>query len=85
MSDNLIKEKIIEMASGRAPDKTVCPSEIARELFPADWRKHMEAVRSSAIELHQKGIVTITQKGIPVDIAHIKGPVRIKYNERFGK
>ena len=66
------------MATQRAPDKTVCPSEIARALFPVNWRKHMDEVRASAIDLQREGKVTITQKGEPVDVEHIKGPVRIK-------
>jgi len=66
------------MATDRGPNKTVCPSEIARELFSADWRKHMQEVRDAAIELQKAGKVTITQKGKPVDVGHIHGPVRIK-------
>lgn len=68
------------MAAERAPDKTVCPSEIARALFPANWRKHMQEVRDAAIELHKAGKVTITQKGKAIDVEHIKGPIRIKIN-----
>jgi hypothetical protein len=80
MNYNQIQQTILEMAEARAPDKTVCPSEIARELFPADWRKHMAEVRDLAIELHKAGEVTITQKGEPIDVNYIKGPIRIKFN-----
>jgi hypothetical protein len=38
----------------------------------------MNEVREAAIDLHLEGKVTITQKGEPVDVNHIKGPVRIK-------
>lgn len=68
------------MAAQRGPEKTVCPSEIARELFPVNWRKHMQEVRDAAIELEKDGKVSITQKGEPVDVEHIKGPIRIKIN-----
>jgi hypothetical protein len=68
------------MAAERAPDKTVCPSEIARALYPTNWRKHMQEVRDAAIKLQQDGKVIITQKGLPVDIENIKGPIRIKFN-----
>ena len=78
MEANRISEAIIKRATERSPDKSVCPSEIARELFPADWRKHMEEVRTAAIELHHQGKVVITQKGEPVDPTNIEGPVRIK-------
>jgi hypothetical protein len=75
-----ITQTILTMAAERGADKSVCPSEIARALFPADWRKHMEEVRTSAIALQQEGKVTITQKGAPVNVQHIKGPIRIKIN-----
>ena len=68
------------MAAQRGPDKTVCPSEIARELFPNNWRKHMPEVRDVAVELQKQGKVSITQKGQAVDVDHIKGPIRIKIN-----
>ncbi|TFF33886.1 DUF3253 domain-containing protein [Mucilaginibacter psychrotolerans] len=75
-----IPQAILAKAIQRGPDKSTCPSEIARELFPADWRKHMQEVRDAAIELQQEGKVSITQKGRPVDTENIIGPVRIKMN-----
>lgn len=66
------------MATHRGADKTICPSEVARSLFDTQWRKHMDEVRQAAIVLQQKGKVLITQKGEPVDVNHIKGPIRIK-------
>ncbi|MBB3968487.1 hypothetical protein GGR35_001079 [Mucilaginibacter phyllosphaerae] len=68
------------MTTDRGPDKTVCPSEIARALFPVNWRKYMPEVRNAAIELQKAGKVTIIQKGQPVDVDQIKGPIRIKIN-----
>lgn len=82
MPNNHITQTILTMAAKRAPDKTICPSEIARELFPNDWRKHMEEVRAEAIRLQGAGKVQITQKGKPVDTHEIKGPVRIKFISR---
>jgi hypothetical protein len=73
-----ISATILSIASNRGPEKSTCPSEIARMLFPHDWRKHMKSVVDVAIELHNQGKVVITQKGIPIDVNHIKGPVRIK-------
>lgn len=66
------------MATERGADKTICPSEVARSMFPLNWRKHMDEVRQVAIGLQHEGKVTITQKGEPVDVNHIKGPIRIK-------
>ncbi|MEO7214082.1 DUF3253 domain-containing protein [Mucilaginibacter sp.] len=48
-------QAILTKATQRGPGKSTCPSEIARELFPADWRKHMQEIRDAAIELHHAG------------------------------
>ena len=81
MAVNSISETILTMAAQRGPLKTICPSDVARQLFPEDWRKHMDEVRQEAISLHNEGQVLITQKGLPVDTNYIKGPVRIKINK----
>ena len=73
-----IKKKILETAAERGTEKSTCPSEVARMMFPDDWRMHMVEVRDVAIELQRQGKVLITQKGEPVDINHIKGPIRIR-------
>jgi len=69
---------ILSVATQRGTDKSTCPSEIARMLFPNDWRKHMKDVVDVVIDLHNQGKVVITQKGIPINVNHIKGPIRIK-------
>jgi len=38
----------------------------------------MTDVVEVAIELQQQNKVVITQKGLPIDVDHIKGPIRIK-------
>lgn len=73
-----ISEKILAVAKSRGADKSTCPSEIARMLYPEDWRKHMQRVVEVAIDLQRQDKVAITQKGIPVDPDNIKGPIRIK-------
>ncbi len=78
MQQDPIIESILATAQARGDEKTFCPSEIARELFPEDWRAHMQEIVEVAIALQKQGKVVITQKGEPVDIDHIKGPIRIK-------
>jgi hypothetical protein len=80
MQHHNILETILSTATQRGPEKSTCPSEIARMLFPDDWRLHMKDVVDIAIDLHNQGKVMITQKGRPVDVNHIKGPIRIKIN-----
>lgn len=78
MKQHPIIERILSTAQARGSEKTFCPSEIARELFPEDWRAHMQDVVEVAIALQRQEKVLITQKGEPVDINHIKAPIRIK-------
>ncbi|RZK41805.1 MAG: DUF3253 domain-containing protein [Pedobacter sp.] len=73
-----IASTIIDIATQRGIDKSTCPSEIARKLFPKDWRAHMNEIVDVAIDLQLQGKILITQKGIPVDVSEIKGPIRIK-------
>jgi hypothetical protein len=75
-----IHEAIISIVTHRGHEKSTCPSEIARMLFPDDWRRHMKDVLHVAIQLHIQGEVVITQKGKPIDVKYIKGPIRIKTN-----
>ncbi|WP_316831701.1 DUF3253 domain-containing protein [Pedobacter aquatilis] len=73
-----IADYILAHAKLRGPEKSTCPSEIARKLFPENWRKHMQEVVHAAIELKSQGKVSITQKGKPITTTEIKGPIRIK-------
>lgn len=73
-----ISTTILTVARQRGIEKSTCPSEIARMLFPDDWRNHMDEIIDVAIDMHKQGKVQITQKGLPIDVTHIKGPIRIK-------
>jgi hypothetical protein len=78
MDKSTIAQTIIDMATERGSDKSICPSDVARNLFAPNWRKYMDEVRAAAVELQLQGKVAITQKNQPVDVDHIKGPIRIK-------
>lgn len=73
-----IADAILAVSAARGAEKTTCPSEIARMLFPGDWRKYMDNVVEVAVRLQRSGKVVITQKGLPVDVDQIRGPIRIK-------
>ncbi len=73
-----ISSAILDVATQRGTEKTTCPSEIARKLFPDNWREQMKNVVDVAIDLHNQGKIMITQKGMPIDVNRIIGPIRIK-------
>jgi hypothetical protein len=76
MSDALERE-ILSLLADRSPS-TICPSDVARRVAPDDWRPLMEPVRQAAQRLVEQGRVEITQKGEVVDLATVKGPIRIR-------
>ena len=80
------RERIIAaldaLLAERGPDKTLCPSEIARQLSgtrdeSAQWRSWMPVIRTVAGELAAADVIVITQGGEPVNIRTVRGPVRI--------
>jgi hypothetical protein len=73
-----VRETLLKMAIERGPSKSLCPSEVARHLFPDDWESHMEEVRRVARQLHHKGDLEITQKGEVIKDLNVKGPIRIR-------
>ena len=74
----MLKQLILTLLRQRGPGKTICPSEVVRDLYPDDWRDHMEAVRTAARELVQQGQLEITQKGEVIDPDQAKGPIRLR-------
>jgi hypothetical protein len=69
---------ILTLIDDRGPDKTICPSEAARALAgEADFRPYMEPVREAAAKLADEGRLEVTQKGEPVRIGNVKGPIRL--------
>ena len=73
-----IARTILALLQARGPDKSVCPSDVARALDPADWRDLMEPVRVVARKLVTKGKLRITQKGKEVDPATARGAIRLR-------
>lgn len=66
------------LLDARAADATVCPSEVARALAPEpEWRALMEPVRRVAAAEHDAGRVEIRQRGVRVDPAKARGPIRL--------
>ncbi|MEL6923003.1 MAG: DUF3253 domain-containing protein, partial [Bacteroidota bacterium] len=75
---NLLRQTLLQFAERRGQHKSFCPSEVARALYPTNWRVHMEAVRQQAQQLADEGKLRITQKGQVVHIQQVKGPIRIQ-------
>jgi hypothetical protein len=73
-----LEQAILDLLDERAP-KTICPSDVARRVGTAGgWRELMDPVRAAAQRLVAAGKVEVTQRGEVVDLATVKGPVRIR-------
>ena len=75
-----IQAAILKLAAERGPDKTICPSEVARHLGGPDepaWRALMQPVRAEAVALAHDGKIEIKKGGQVVDHAMFTGIYRI--------
>lgn len=76
--DVRLESAILDLLDRRGRGKSLCPSEVARQERPDDWREHMERVRQAARRLVARGEVVITQKGRVVDPSTAKGAIRLR-------
>lgn len=65
----------LSLLARRAPDATICPSEVARAIAAADWRGAMPAVHAAIDGLVRDGLVQLSWKG--ERLAARSGPYRI--------
>lgn len=77
-ADSDLEERILRLLDSRPRAASICPSDVAREKSPDDWRALMEPVRQAARRLVADGRVEITQGGHVVDPSTAKGPIRIR-------
>lgn len=76
------REAVLRLTRTRGPMKTVCPSEVARQMVPGDWRTQMDAVRAAARELAAEGLIEFLQRGQPVDPRTVRGAIRLRCREQ---
>jgi hypothetical protein len=78
---------IRRLLADRAINSSICPSEVARHLYPADepaWRAAMPLVLEVAFDLADRGQVRVTRGSEDVDPASPgKGPVRLRRGPQF--
>ena len=73
-----LREAILELLERRGPDKTICPSDAARAVAGDRFRPLMDGARAAAAELVAAGEIEVTQRGQVVDLAHARGPIRLR-------
>lgn len=75
----LIHDEIISLTKERGMEKSICPSEVARKLFPNGWRSVMQLVRDVGSDLAIEGKIVILQKGQAINPENVRGPIRFRY------
>lgn len=80
-SEATITAEILRQTAARGPDKSICPSEVARALAGGDegpWRPLMTPVRQAAMALLKAGEIEILRKGKPVPPEQVRGVIRLR-------
>lgn len=81
-ADAAIRREILRQTAARGPDRSICPSEVARALAgggeDGPWRPLMGPVRRAAFELARAGRVEVLRKGKPVPPEAARGVIRLR-------
>lgn len=78
-----LKRAIVDKLASRDESSSICPSDVAREHGGDEWRDLMQPVRDAAQLLADEGTVIITQGDQTVDLATVKGPIRIRRGPKW--
>lgn len=74
-----ISDAIRRLLAERGPNKSICPSEIARRVDRCGWRARMLDVREAACALAARGQIEITQGDRRIEDPHaVRGPIRLR-------
>ena len=83
-----IEAEILRQTEASGPEKSICPSEVARALAqggaPETWQRFLTAVRRAAIRLADAGRIDILRKGKPIDPSETRGVIRLRIRAHAG-
>lgn len=83
ISDEAVRETILQMCAAAGPENSVRPEDVAMELYPEEWQSLLKRVRLLAKQLAQAGEIVILRKGEPADPEDFKGLVRLQVTQAF--
>jgi hypothetical protein len=75
-----LENAIFTLLAQRQPGASICPSDAARAVYAeaAQWRAAMPVVRAVAANMVDAGRLVVTQRGQPVDVRTVIGPIRLR-------
>ena len=74
---NPVREAILSLVASQGAGRTICPTDAAREVSAANWRRVLPDVKAEAVRLAKAGRIAIYRKGKPVDPDNFKGVIRL--------
>lgn len=81
-----VRATTLALAGHRGPDRTICPSDVARTVGGGSWRALMEPVREVVRDLARSGEVEVLQRGEVLDPTRgWRGPIRIRRRAEPGE
>lgn len=86
IDEGAIAASITALLDRRAPEASICPSEVARELFSPGWRDAMPRVREVAARMAGDGRIRATQGEVELRcdaITTARGPIRLRRGPRY--
>ena len=78
VTEQAIEATLMQLVDARGPGKSICPSEVARQLAPGAWQPLLGPVRRVAVALAKAGRIDILRKGKAVDPADMRGVIRLR-------
>lgn len=74
---NPVRDAILSGVEACGVGKTICPTDAARAVSAANWRRALPNVKAEAVRLAKAGQIMIYRKGKPVDPNNFKGVIRL--------
>ena len=78
MNIEAITTVMLKIAAERGPEKSLCPTDVARAVSAEDWRPLLGAVRKVAADLARQGKIEILRKGKPINPDEMRGVIRLR-------
>jgi hypothetical protein len=86
VDNTTIQKQLLSLLAERKPESSICPSDVARALFPDDepaWRA-LTKIRSIAVALAREDRIEITRGGRRLHLDSIEGgPIRLHRGAAF--
>lgn len=78
MNIEAITAAMLQIATKRGPEKSLCPTDVARAVSAENWRPLLGAVRKVAADLARQGKIEILRKGKPINPDEMRGVIRLR-------